>query len=438
VTVPSGQTVLILGTGLAGLTAAYHLHQQGYQVTLLDHPEWLDGFRTNASDVAPILCGCHHETRRLLHALDGQRASKSDRTILLEFRLPNGQVVPYLSARLPGAFQWMMSLFSFHGLAWKDRWRLFSHIEQIWEQAQTLPADLENRTAEEWLTTIGQSSEAQAQVWSPLAHWLTGNALACLSAATFVQQLSTVFLSHASDAKLISLSGSVADRFLIPIKQMLPQHTVRTFTLTHQPDLQFGSNGVNEIRLHDGTTLHARWYILALSYQHVLPLIPERLLTRYAYFAHVAELKSLGAITVHMKYRAADQPPRLLLLTGRPFHQLTRTAYGTDELEYQLSVVGNSFVESATDQVLHTANTEIDMLLSGTNKDPVISQTVFREPHAALRLGPGAARLRPLQQSPFHNLLVAGSWTDTGWPANIESALISARRCAEIIAGHTA
>ena len=33
----------------------------------------------------------------------------------------------------------------------------------------------------------------------------------------------------------------------------------------------------------------------------------------------------------------------------------------------------------------------------------------------------------------YLGLLVAGAWTDTGWPANIESALVSARRCAEAI-----
>jgi hypothetical protein len=53
----------------------------------------------------------------------------------------------------------------------------------------------------------------------------------------------------------------------------------------------------------------------------------------------------------------------------------------------------------------------------------------------ALSLAPGTARLRPLQQSPIHNMLVAGAWTDTGWPANLESALVSARRCAEIVTG---
>ena len=69
-TSPFSHTVLVIGAGLAGLTTAYYLYQQGYHITLLDHPDWLDGFRTDASQPAPIILGCHHETRQILRALD--------------------------------------------------------------------------------------------------------------------------------------------------------------------------------------------------------------------------------------------------------------------------------------------------------------------------------------------------------------------------------
>ncbi|MDF0651671.1 MAG: FAD-dependent oxidoreductase [Nitrospira sp.] len=433
VTAPPSQTVLILGAGLAGLTTAYHLSQLGYQVTLLDHPDWLDGFRTDASQPAPIVLGCHHETRLVLRGLDREGSSETDRTIPLEFRLPDGRIVPYQSARLPGAFQWMMSLFSFHGLSWQDRWRLFSHVEQIWEEALALPADLENRTADEWLTAIGQSSEAQKRIWAPLAQWLTGNELERLSAATFVHLLSTVFLRDASDARLTQLPDTVDHQFIAPMKQTLQQGNVRIVSLTHRPTLRFGQTAINEVRLNDDSRLLANRYVIALSYQNLLQLLPERLLTRYAYFAQITELKSLSGIVIRLTRPATTQRPRLLLLPGRPFHQLTSTTLESGEVEYRLSAAGNSLMESDDDQLFAGAHTELSMLFPAITGEDVTSRTIFREHHAALLLAPGAARLRPLQQSPITNLLVTGAWTDTGWPANLESALVSARRCAELI-----
>jgi glycine/D-amino acid oxidase-like deaminating enzyme len=417
------------------LTTAYHLHQQGYQVTLLDHPDWLDGFQTDASQPAPIVLGCHPETRRVLRALDREKPSEADRTIALEFRLPDGRIVPYQSARLPGAFHWMMSLFNFHGLSWQDRWKLFSHVEQIWEQAQTLPADLENRTADEWLTVTGQSPEARKRIWDPLAQWLTGNELARLSASTFVHLLSTVFLRDASDARLTHLSGSVDHRFIAPMKQTLQQGDVRIVSLPHLPTLRFGQTGVSEVRLPDDTRLRASRYVIALSYQDLLQLLPERLLTRYAYFAQITELKSLSEVAVQLTCPATTQRPHLLLLPGRPFQQLTSASLGSGENGYRLSAVGTTLIELNNDQLADAAQTELCELFSGTARKDVIAGSVFRELHAALLLAPGAARLRPLQQSPIQNLFVAGAWTDTGWPANLESALVSARRCAELVVG---
>ncbi len=437
-TAPSSDTILILGAGLAGLTTAYHLHQQGYHITLLDHPNWLDGFRTDASQPAPIVLGCHHETKRILHALNQEGSSEADRAIPLEFLLPDGRIAPYQSARLPGAFQWMMSLFSFHGLSWQDRWRLFSHVEEIWEQAQTLPADLENRTADEWLTAAGQSPEARERIWDPLAQWLAGNALTRLSAATFVHLLSTVFLRDTSDARLTHLAGSVNHRFIAPMKQALQQGDVRIVSLPHRPTLRFGQTDVNEVRLHDDTRLQANRYIIALSYQNLLQLLPERLLTRYAYFAQITELQSLSEVAIQLACPTTKQRPRLLLLPGRPFHQLSSISLESGEIEYRLSAVGNGLTELNNAQLIDAAQTEMCELFSGTAKRDIIARSVFRENQAALLLAPGTARLRPLQQSPIQNLLVTGAWTDTGWPANLESAFVSARRCAELVAGHAA
>ncbi len=58
---------------------------------------------------------------------------------------------------------------------------------------------------------------------------------------------------------------------------------------------------------------------------------------------------------------------------------------------------------------------------------------IVREPQAFLSLRPGTASLRPLPQSPFPNLFLAGDWTDTGLPATLESAILSGDRCAEAI-----
>jgi hypothetical protein len=436
VTTPVEQTVLVLGAGLTGLAVAHFLDRQGYAVTLLDHPDWQDGYGMNPADTAPVLFGRYQATSYLLRSIESIPPSQPDRTVPLEFRLPDGRIAAYQSTHLPGALQWMTSLFGFHGLAWHDRWTLFSHLEQIWEQAQSLPTDLDNRLADEWLTSIGQSQEARQSIWSPLIRWLTGNELGRLSAAVFVQQLSTLFLGRTMDARLTFLHGSVADRFLVPLKAAVPRQHAQILTSPQTPDLRFGSEGINGVRLHDGSVLQARWYVAALPHRTLLPLLPERLLTRYAYFAQISELEILPQTTVQFAWRATMASPRLLLLADRPFHYLTVAPGEADEVRYRLSAISSpALMELDDDRLTSLGHTELRLLAPEISQKEIPSVEIDRRSPAALSLKPGAALLRPIQQSPVGNLLIAGAWTDTGWPANVESAIVSAQRCADIIAG---
>jgi uncharacterized protein with NAD-binding domain and iron-sulfur cluster len=54
---------------------------------------------------------------------------------------------------------------------------------------------------------------------------------------------------------------------------------------------------------------------------------------------------------------------------------------------------------------------------------------VSREPYATIALRPGVQR--PGIETPRPNVVRAGTWTDTGWPATMESAVRSGRRAAQ-------
>jgi len=55
----------------------------------------------------------------------------------------------------------------------------------------------------------------------------------------------------------------------------------------------------------------------------------------------------------------------------------------------------------------------------------VLDAVVTREHAATFRGVPGTASLRPGPDSGIANLHLAGSWTDTGWPATMEGAVRS-------------
>jgi uncharacterized protein with NAD-binding domain and iron-sulfur cluster len=69
-----------------------------------------------------------------------------------------------------------------------------------------------------------------------------------------------------------------------------------------------------------------------------------------------------------------------------------------------------------------------------------VAETFFvtREHAATFRAAPGARSLRPGPQTAIPGLILAGAWTDTGWPATMEGAVRSGRAAAQAALATTA
>ncbi|MCG8355627.1 MAG: hydroxysqualene dehydroxylase HpnE [Kiloniellales bacterium] len=69
----------------------------------------------------------------------------------------------------------------------------------------------------------------------------------------------------------------------------------------------------------------------------------------------------------------------------------------------------------------------------GLDPAPAPPVRVIKEKRATFAQTPEALRLRPPNRTRWANLALAGDWTDTGYPATIESAVRSGRNAAELV-----
>jgi uncharacterized protein with NAD-binding domain and iron-sulfur cluster len=69
-------------------------------------------------------------------------------------------------------------------------------------------------------------------------------------------------------------------------------------------------------------------------------------------------------------------------------------------------------------------------LLPGARDATVERFLATREHAATFRAVPGTAALRPRPRTSVPGLVLAGSWTDTGWPATLEGAVMSGHAAA--------
>jgi hypothetical protein len=431
VTTPSAESVVILGTSLASLVAACELARRGYHLTLIEHPSWADDLSASEH-----MLGCHRELQTLLRALPESEPPARTPATPLEFFLPDGRIVSYRPTTLPGSLHWIAGLVRFRGLSWNDRWQLLSYLERIWEQELAAPTTLDQRTADAWLASIGQSPSAREHIWSPLIRFLTGNALTDLSAASCARALTPPFLTDARASSCIKLSSAQRQGLYRQLQTVLSTLGIQVLAQTDLPHIQFRQHRIEHVRLGDGHSLQATWYLSGIPHHALLKLLPDRLLTRYGYFSQLSDLTDLSAISVHLTGSAPAAGPRLVLLPGQGFQSVSVSTGDPSTTLYELSVVGDvPFIERTEADLIGLAKEELQRLFPALQGVSLHSTALHRRPRAALSLTSGSPILRPIQQSPVQNLLVAGSWTDTGWPTSSESAIVSARRCVAAITG---
>ena len=422
------QSVVILGGGPAGLTTAYRLALLGYRVTIVDRG-------THNSPEPFTVLGCHHATQALLRSLHSNSQQPDKIAIPLEFRLPDGSLVHYPRSSFPAPLHSWVNLLRFAGIPWKERWQLASWVEQLWEGDVELPADLEQRTADEWLTLIGQSSQTRDLVWNPLARWLTGNDLAMMSADAFVRSMKPLFLSTRPDSRVSVVQDSLQACFIQPITETLIQAGATILYNTEATQLRYERDRISGVLLQDGSMLQANWYVAALPPQQLTSLLPERWLTRYAYFQQLTELRSVESTSLHLQAEQPCTTPRLILLSDTSFHWVLTAAATPSRTSFLLVTTDNQITQARPDSHLHILIQDLlgslGLLMPESRIVPTHPRTV---PNAILSLKPGTKLHRPIQRSPIANLLLAGSWTDTGWPPNLESAIVSGNRCADAIA----
>jgi hydroxysqualene dehydroxylase len=93
-------------------------------------------------------------------------------------------------------------------------------------------------------------------------------------------------------------------------------------------------------------------------------------------------------------------------------------------------------VSSGVPELLEVRGRELVERIAGQLTDRLgeaglLWSRVSREPYATIALRPGA--VRPGVETSRPNVVRAGAWTDTGWPATMESAIRSGKRAAQHI-----
>nr|MDQ2815811.1 FAD-dependent oxidoreductase [Actinomycetota bacterium] len=172
--------------------------------------------------------------------------------------------------------------------------------------------------------------------------------------------------------------------------------------------------------------------VLAVPHEKAAPLIPPGALPP----GTVASWDGLGAspiVNVHVIYdrpvtdlpfAAAIGSPVQWIFDRTSISGLGRSRRGPQYLAISLSAA-DEYAEVPSARLREQFVPALAELFPAARDAQVSEFFVTREPRATFRQVPGSGALRPKTGTRLPGLVLAGAWTDTGWPDTMEGAVRS-------------
>jgi squalene-associated FAD-dependent desaturase len=439
------RSVIVVGGGLAGLSAACSLADAGYQVRLLEKRRYLGGRASSYEHpgTGEVIDNCQHvllgncvNLIDLYRRLDVSGAIRwFDRLTFVE---PGGRRSILEPSFLPAPFHDMPAFLRARAFSFSDKLAIGRGMSAF---ITGIPKDSEENFAH-WLARHGQTIGAINRFWKPVL----------ISA-----------LNEDPDHMSVHYAGQVIRKSLLlsPGAGRMGVPTIPLSELYGRAIDYIGGRG-GQVNLNSApesfqwseetqewtvTTREESFtgdaVVLALAFEglsKLLPLMPrnpeaEQLAVNLGHFGH----SPITGIHLWFDREITDLEHAILLDATIQwlFHKsrLQPEKRSADSGSYVELVVSasKSMVEMQRQEIIDLALRELAGFFPLVAQAKLVKAAVVKEVRATYSVRPQLDLLRPAASSPWPQVFLAGDWVATGWPATMEGAVRSGYLAAEAV-----
>lgn len=412
--------IAVVGGGLAGIAAALACADGGASVTLFEARRQLGGATFSIERNGHLLDNGQHVTLRCCDQyLSFLRRIGSDGLLDMQPRLripillASGRTTYLQRSRLPAPLHLAGALLRYRPLSLRERVSALLAANAL---RRLDPDDerLDERTFGSWLAEHGQSERAIAALWDlvvlPTLNLRSHDA----SLALAVKVFRTGLLDRNDGADI----GVPA----VPLSRL--HHDAALAALEAAGvDVRLGARvrGLDDVAGHDAV-------IVAVPHTALDAILPG------AFDVTGLGTSPIVNVHVHLDRRVLDEP--FVATIDSPLQWVFDRTASSGVVEGQLLAISvSAAVEEHTLSVAELEERfvpELRRLFPRARDARVLDVAVTHEPQATFAGTPGTRRLRPGPVTPLPGVFLAGSWTDTGWPATMESAVRSGNAAAAV------
>ncbi|MDW4910983.1 hydroxysqualene dehydroxylase HpnE [Streptomyces sp. ADMS] len=440
------KSAVVVGGGLAGITAALSLADAGVRVTLLEGRPRLGGlafsFQRDGLTVdngQHVYLRCCTAYRWFLDRIDGAALAPVQARLdvpVVDAAKPAGRRLGRLRRdALPVPLHLGRSLATYPHLSLAERARVGRAALALKALDLGDPA-LDAQDFGSWLAAHGQSPRAVEALWD-LVGVATLNAVAGDSSLGLAAMVfKTGLLSDPGAADIGWARVPLGELHDTLARKALDSAGVRTEVRTRVTSVQHNENGRLTVQV-PGETLDADAVVLAVAQHEAHDLLPEGALDAPG---RLLEIGTAPILNVHVVYDRKVLSTPFLAALGSPVQWVfDRTEASGLGGEGQYLALSQSAAHDEIDEPVAALRErylpELERLLPRAKGARVQDFFVTRERTATFAPTPGVGRLRPGARTRTPGLYLAGSWTATGWPATMESAVRSGVSAAGAVLG---
>ncbi len=440
------QHALILGGGVAGIAAAVCLATaappgRSRRVTLLEMRPRLGGRAGSVPDpddptgVAQldncqhVVMGCCTAVLELYESLGvADRIDWHDR---FDFVHVDGTRDRLRARRLPAPLHFAPSFLGLRGLGWRDKLAITAALRPVRRFTDEQLRAYNGTGFDAWLACHHQTPRAVERFWEPTIVSACNETPDRVAAGYALKVLRDGFLSGRADSRMGLPTVPLAELYGRTAAVLAEcGGLLRLGTTVKRIHYDAASCRVTGVTLNDGARLDADAVVSALPFDVLQRLAGPAMIADDARLQRLAELRTSPIIGLHLWVRlppgaAAAVPPHVVL-TGSPMHWFfdrgpSPIRAGARHLHGVVSAA-RGLIDTPNRELLDLAMGELRRVMPGCADAVLIDGRVIKERRATFSVRPGVDALRPATTGTIGNLLLAGDWCDTGWPATMEGA----------------
>ncbi len=439
------RTALVAGGGLAGIAAACRLAGAGVRVTLIEKRPFLGGRVYSSEDRGTgaeadngqhVFLGCCTEYMRFLKELGVYHQVHLQKRLRVRvIDKVRGESV-LRSGDLPPPLHLLPSLLRFRSLSPREKVLAIRALAALRSVTRPQRRELDGVTFGEWLREHRQTGNAIRSLWDLIVRPTLNDDASRVSADLALMVFQEGFLRSRDGANVgwakVSLNALLSDAS----RRYIEERGGEVLTGVAVEGIQTEGGRVSGVAV-ESRLVTADAYVVAVPPDRLISLLPLPLRID-PFFARAGRITSSPIVNVHLWYDRPVWDGGFAAFLNSPLQWVFNKSrlWGIEGPSQYLDISlsgAHEFADLPGQEIIGMFVKELAAMFPAARGATVARALVIRQPQATFAPVPGIAALRPPQRTPVAGLFLAGDWTDTGWPATMESAVRSGVLAADAV-----